>query len=71
MRAILSSSLRLFSILIPRPVCGGESLYRTVSWIRQDSLHLLTVGRYTYTSDLRWEAAHSPHSLDWALRCAL
>ena len=42
-RAILSSSLRLFSILIAQPVCGGESLYRTVSWIRQDSLHLLTV----------------------------
>ena len=40
---------------------------RTVSWILGESLHLLTVGRYTYTSDLRFEASHSPHSLDWSL----
>ena len=40
---------------------------RTVSWLREDSLHLLTVGRYTYTSDLRYEASHLPHSTDWSL----
>ena len=40
---------------------------KTVSWIRQDNLHLLTVGRYTYTSDLRFEASHVPHSVDWTL----
>ena len=40
---------------------------RTVSWLREDSLHLLTVGRYTYTSDLRYEATHLPHSTDWSL----
>ena len=40
---------------------------KTVSWIRGDNLHLLTVGRYTYTSDLRFEAHHVPHSLDWSL----
>ena len=27
---------------------------RTVSWIRLQDLSLLTVGRYTYTSDLRF-----------------
>ena len=40
---------------------------RTVSWLREDGLHLLTVGRYTYTSDLRYEATHAPHSTDWSL----
>ncbi|EEB14531.1 Neurotrimin precursor, putative [Pediculus humanus corporis] len=41
---------------------------RTVSWIRHKDIHLLTVGRYTYTSDQRFEAIHSPHSEDWTLR---
>lgn len=39
-----------------------------VSWVRHRDIHLLTVGRYTYTSDQRFEALHSPHSEDWALR---
>ena len=29
---------------------------------------LLTVGRYTYTTDLRFEAFHSPHTDDWIVR---
>jgi hypothetical protein len=29
---------------------------------------LLTVGRYTYTSDQRFEAMHSPHTEEWTLR---
>ena len=37
-----------------------------VSWIRD--LHLLAVGRYTYTSDLRFESFHSPHTDDWILQ---
>ncbi|XP_049773993.1 zwei Ig domain protein zig-8-like [Schistocerca cancellata] len=41
---------------------------RTVSWVRHRDIHLLTVGRYTYTSDQRFEAVHSPHSEDWMLR---
>ncbi|XP_071449819.1 neurotrimin-like [Hetaerina americana] len=41
---------------------------RTVSWVRHRDIHLLTVGRYTYTSDQRFEALHSPHTEDWALR---
>ncbi|CAH0384174.1 unnamed protein product, partial [Bemisia tabaci] len=41
---------------------------RTVSWVRHRDIHLLTVGRYTYTSDQRFEAIHSPHTEDWTLR---
>jgi hypothetical protein len=40
---------------------------RTVSWIRLADLNLLTVGRYTYTSDLRFEAAHQKNTQDWDL----
>ncbi|XP_049840852.1 zwei Ig domain protein zig-8-like [Schistocerca gregaria] len=39
----------------------------TVSWVRHRDIHLLTVGRYTYTSDQRFEALHSPHTEDWTL----
>ncbi|KAF0770622.1 Uncharacterized protein FWK35_00013827 [Aphis craccivora] len=40
----------------------------TVSWIRHRDIHLLTAGRYTYTSDQRFEAIHEPHSENWSLR---
>jgi hypothetical protein len=36
--------------------------------VRHRDIHLLTVGRYTYTSDQRFEAIHSPHTEDWTLR---
>lgn len=39
-----------------------------VSWVRHRDIHLLTVGRYTYTSDQRFEAIHSPHTEEWTLR---
>lgn len=39
-----------------------------VSWIRHRDIHLLTVGRYTYTSDQRFRAIHHPHSEDWTLQ---
>lgn len=39
-----------------------------VSWVRHRDIHLLTVGRYTYTSDQRFEAQHKPRSEEWALR---
>lgn len=39
-----------------------------VSWVRHRDIHLLTVGRYTYTSDQRFEAMHSPHTEEWTLR---
>ncbi|XP_052127035.1 lachesin-like [Frankliniella occidentalis] len=41
---------------------------RTVSWVRHHDIHLLTVGRYTYTSDQRFVASHSPQTEDWTLQ---
>ncbi|XP_008477863.1 uncharacterized protein LOC103514737, partial [Diaphorina citri] len=40
----------------------------SVSWVRHRDIHLLTAGRYTYTSDQRFEALHTPHTEDWTLR---
>ncbi|XP_018323276.1 zwei Ig domain protein zig-8 isoform X2 [Agrilus planipennis] len=40
----------------------------SVSWVRHRDIHLLTAGRYTYTSDQRFEAVHLPHSDEWSLR---
>jgi hypothetical protein len=39
-----------------------------VSWVRHRDIHLLTVGRYTYTSDQRFRAIHHPHSDEWTLQ---
>ena len=39
-----------------------------MSWIRQRDLHILTVGRYTYTSDGRYEALHAEGTDDWILK---
>ncbi|KAK7873645.1 hypothetical protein R5R35_009332 [Gryllus longicercus] len=41
---------------------------RTVSWVRHRDIHLLTVGRYTYTSDQRFQSIHSPQTEDWMLQ---
>ncbi|XP_045136817.1 zwei Ig domain protein zig-8-like [Portunus trituberculatus] len=41
---------------------------KSVSWIRQRDLHIMTVGRYTYTTDQRFEVIHSPGSKDWILK---
>lgn len=41
---------------------------KTVSWVRHRDIHLLTVGRYTYTSDQRFRALHQPHTEDWILQ---
>jgi len=38
-----------------------------VSWVRHRDIHLLTVGRYTYTSDQRFEAMHRRHTEEWIL----
>lgn len=41
---------------------------RTVSWIRLKDFHLLTVGKYTYTSDTRFSSVYMSISNDWALQ---
>ncbi|RWS17730.1 kin of IRRE-like protein 3 [Dinothrombium tinctorium] len=41
---------------------------RTVSWIRRKNLHVLTVGKFTYTSDQRFQAVHLDNSDDWLLQ---
>lgn len=38
-----------------------------VSYVRQRDLHILTVGRYTYTSDQRFTCIHLDDSDDWTL----
>ncbi|XP_066984177.1 zwei Ig domain protein zig-8-like isoform X1 [Macrobrachium rosenbergii] len=41
---------------------------KSVSWIRGRDLRILTVGRYTYTTDFRFEAIHQEASAEWTLR---
>lgn len=41
---------------------------KTVSWVRHRDIHLLTVGRYTYTSDQRFRAINDQQSVEnWTL----
>jgi hypothetical protein len=44
---------------------------RTVTWIRHRDLHLLTVGKMTYTSDQRFQTVHNPYTDDWSLKVRL
>lgn len=44
------------------------SLPLKVSWMRTRDLHLLTVGRFTYTSDDRFKSIHQTGSDDWLLK---
>ncbi|KAK8391184.1 hypothetical protein O3P69_017088 [Scylla paramamosain] len=41
---------------------------RSVSWVRHHDIHVLTVGRFTFTSDGRFEAHHDDGSNEWLLR---
>uniref|UniRef100_A0A182SNB1 IGv domain-containing protein n=1 Tax=Anopheles maculatus TaxID=74869 RepID=A0A182SNB1_9DIPT len=64
------------SVIVYTPQPGPRNTYSAgrsrekdnVSWVRHRDIHLLTVGRYTYTSDQRFEAMHSPHTEEWTLR---
>ncbi|XP_053671128.1 uncharacterized protein LOC128721401 [Anopheles nili] len=47
---------------------GNKTMLLQVSWVRHRDIHLLTVGRYTYTSDQRFRALHHPHTEDWSLQ---
>lgn len=39
-----------------------------VSWVRHRDVHLLTIGRYTYTNDQRFRVIHPAQSEDWTLQ---
>ena len=39
-----------------------------VSWIRHSDLHILTVGRYTYTADNRYQSIYNPTTDEWILQ---
>lgn len=41
---------------------------KTISWIRHQDLHILTVGRYTYTADLRYQSIYNPEHDEWILQ---
>lgn len=43
-------------------------LFLQVSWIRHRDIHLLTVGRSTYTSDQRFSCIHNPQTEEWILQ---
>lgn len=38
-----------------------------VSWVRHRDVHLLTIGRYTYTNDQRFRPIHNAQTDDWTL----
>ena len=41
--------------------------WRQVSWIRGSDIKLLSVGRYTYTTDLRFEGMELLPASDWLI----
>ncbi|CAB4058056.1 unnamed protein product [Lepeophtheirus salmonis] len=47
-----------------------EGRNKTVSWIRHRDLHILTVGRYTYTADLRYKSIYNHVNDEWTLQIA-
>ncbi|XP_076179287.1 zwei Ig domain protein zig-8 isoform X2 [Ptiloglossa arizonensis] len=47
---------------------GNKTMTLQVSWVRHRDIHLLTLGRYTYTNDQRFKAIHSAQSDDWMLQ---
>lgn len=48
--------------------CKVENLGTyTVSWIRLSDLHILTVDRYTYTADQRFQSLYSNETDEWSL----
>ncbi|XP_042877175.1 zwei Ig domain protein zig-8-like [Penaeus japonicus] len=43
-------------------------LFFLVSWVRHRDIHVLTVGRFTFTNDDRFEAHHEDGSNEWVLK---
>ena len=46
--------------------CFPSSILQ-VSWIRHRDLHILTVGRFTYTADPRHKSHYNPSRDEWVL----
>jgi hypothetical protein len=40
---------------------------KTVSWIRVRDLHILTIGRYTFTGDQRFQSLYDKVTQEWTL----
>jgi len=69
-----------FDTDLPQDVLGivGQTAYltcrvfdrtnKTISWIRHADLHILTVGRYTYTADNRYQSIYNPTTDEWILQ---
>ena len=45
-----------------------SSFHPQISWIRHHDLHILTVGRYTYTADLRYKSIYNAEKEEWILQ---
>lgn len=41
---------------------------KTVSWVRHRDIHLLTVGKFSYTSDNRFQCIHDVNAEEWILK---
>lgn len=41
---------------------------KTVSWVRHRDIHLLTVGKFSYTSDNRFQCIHDVDAEEWMLK---
>ena len=48
--------------------CTDLDLILQVSWIRHHDLHILTVGKYTYTADMRFRSIYSGASDEWVMQ---
>lgn len=44
---------------------------KTVSWVRHRDIHLLTVGKFSYTSDNRFQCIHDPEPEEWILKVSV
>jgi hypothetical protein len=44
---------------------------KTVSWVRHRDIHLLTVGKFSYTSDNRFQCIHDIDAEEWILKVHL
>ncbi|XP_076249492.1 zwei Ig domain protein zig-8 isoform X2 [Calliopsis andreniformis] len=50
-------------------VCRVQNLGdKTITWIRHRDIHLLAVGRHTYTTDQRFDVLYNPETNEWTLR---